>query len=107
MILFIYAFFPHIVSQNVNDKFEKILEYQVLKPFKACNVLWKTSTSFIIWYLWLKWLQQLKFQHFFNFVGHIVGHNVKDKSLNEEAWSAKILLELDTPAYSYIEVRHH
>ena len=73
-------FCPHKVSNKV----EKLLKYQILAPFEACNVLQQRCIWFLLQYLWIKWLRQLIFQHFINFVPLIVTHNMRDKSLSEE-----------------------
>ena len=42
---------------------------------RSCNVLKPASRSFLLYNLWLRRLWQLIYQHFLNFVAHIVSHN--------------------------------
>ena len=63
------------------------------KSWKNADVLKPVSTSFLSYNLWLRQLWHLMFQHFLNFVAHIVSHNVRYKSLNEDV---KVLIVLES-----------
>ena len=70
-----------------------------ISNIRECNVLKPATKSFLQHNLWFRWLWQLTFQHFLNFAAHIMTHNVRCKSLNEDTHWLELALgsSLETP----------